>query len=594
MTWVSANPKPDGSVWVPGRGPDLDLKKANNLSDVADVATARTNLGLVAGGSGDIWVEKAGDTMTGDLNMAADIIPTTDNTRDLGSATNRFAEGRFNKVFAVTGPGTHTLSYTGGLFGGTNGNAAAQCTNLSRGSFVTGIANSSGGTARLRAQANADYPVGAFVGGISSTFNNYGYSTNVSDIYVSAGGYGSFAFGYAWGAGLGSTAKIGSAVGGGFAQGYVVASGTRPVGILSQGAGAFAQGKVNSGGTGTAASNIKANSAGAFAQGSISSIGAPTGENKIHGGAQGAFAQGYVQASGNTADITATGAGGFAHGMVRAAGATSAYIRATGQGAFAVGFAGKPVVPLSGTKWGKILASGVGSFGAGYALYATITASGKGAFAFGYTNASTNITASANNSSQWGIGTNATADSSQWGSAARIQFGSGVERLLLLLDNMPIRFGAGGDADIYYDGTNLIVNPKVVGTGVLDILGDLSLTAQNLITDTTTGTKIGTATTQKLGFWNATPIVQPSAFTQTFSTASKTHAALTSATLTDSTTGTADTTVADVGAAFDQTTLNNNFADIIAQVNALRVDVDNTKQVLNAVIDDGQAVGLLA
>lgn len=33
--------------------------------------------------------------------------------------------------------------------------------------------------------------------------------------------------------------------------------------------------------------------------------------------------------------------------------------------------------------------------------------------------------------------------------------------------------------------------------------------AGNIITDTVTGTKIGTATTQKLGFWNATPIVQP-------------------------------------------------------------------------------------
>ncbi len=37
----------------------------------------------------------------------------------------------------------------------------------------------------------------------------------------------------------------------------------------------------------------------------------------------------------------------------------------------------------------------------------------------------------------------------------------------------------------------------------------LTLSALNLITDTTTGMKIGTATTQKLGFWNATPIVQP-------------------------------------------------------------------------------------
>ena len=37
----------------------------------------------------------------------------------------------------------------------------------------------------------------------------------------------------------------------------------------------------------------------------------------------------------------------------------------------------------------------------------------------------------------------------------------------------------------------------------------LTLSALNLITDTTTGMKIGTATGQKLGFWNTTPIVQP-------------------------------------------------------------------------------------
>lgn len=39
--------------------------------------------------------------------------------------------------------------------------------------------------------------------------------------------------------------------------------------------------------------------------------------------------------------------------------------------------------------------------------------------------------------------------------------------------------------------------------------------------------------------------------------------------LTDSTTGTADGTLADVGAAFSQATLNNNFADLAAKVNYL-------------------------
>jgi hypothetical protein len=47
------------------------------------------------------------------------------------------------------------------------------------------------------------------------------------------------------------------------------------------------------------------------------------------------------------------------------------------------------------------------------------------------------------------------------------------------------------------------------GTATLNTT--LALDAQNVSTDTTTGTKIGTATTQKLGFWNATPIAQPAA-----------------------------------------------------------------------------------
>ena len=45
------------------------LRISNNLSDLGNAATARTNLGLIAGGTGDIWVEKAGDTMTGTLDI---------------------------------------------------------------------------------------------------------------------------------------------------------------------------------------------------------------------------------------------------------------------------------------------------------------------------------------------------------------------------------------------------------------------------------------------------------------------------------------------------------------------------------------------
>ena len=44
----------------------------------------------------------------------------------------------------------------------------------------------------------------------------------------------------------------------------------------------------------------------------------------------------------------------------------------------------------------------------------------------------------------------------------------------------------------------------------LTLNGDLTASTRNIVTDTTTGTKIGTATTQLLGFWNATPVAQQS------------------------------------------------------------------------------------
>lgn len=60
------------------------LNTTSNLSDLENVATARTNLGLVAGGTGDIWVEKAGDTMTGAL-----VITPTANGTSILNVTNQ-------------------------------------------------------------------------------------------------------------------------------------------------------------------------------------------------------------------------------------------------------------------------------------------------------------------------------------------------------------------------------------------------------------------------------------------------------------------------------------------------------------------------
>ena len=61
---------------------------------------------------------------------------------------------------------------------------------------------------------------------------------------------------------------------------------------------------------------------------------------------------------------------------------------------------------------------------------------------------------------------------------------------------------------------------------------------------TATGLKMGNATTQLMAFYNTTPCDQPSAYTQTYATADKTHANVTTAAVTDSTTGTVGTTLA--------------------------------------------------
>lgn len=90
----------------------------------------------------------------------------------------------------------------------------------------------------------------------------------------------------------------------------------------------------------------------------------------------------------------------------------------------------------------------------------------------------------------------------------------------------------------------------------LPLSGGTLADAANVAVGTTTGTKIATAASQKLGFYGATPVVQPSGSAQ--------------AALTDSTTGTAGTTLANVGTSFSQSTLNNNFASLANLVNAIR------------------------
>lgn len=81
----------------------------------------------------------------------------------------------------------------------------------------------------------------------------------------------------------------------------------------------------------------------------------------------------------------------------------------------------------------------------------------------------------------------------------------------------------------------------------------------NLAFGTSTGTQVGTAASQKIGFWGATPVIQPASANQ--------------ASITDSTGGTAGFTLAAVGATNSgdvSATINSDLASLARAIAAIR------------------------
>jgi hypothetical protein len=79
----------------------------------------------------------------------------------------------------------------------------------------------------------------------------------------------------------------------------------------------------------------------------------------------------------------------------------------------------------------------------------------------------------------------------------------GMAGILESLGSQTIRTSTGDLTIATNSGNgNIVLNPN--GTGVISITD-----AKNISLGTTTGTRIGTATNQRLSLWNATPIVQP-------------------------------------------------------------------------------------
>lgn len=116
------------------------------------------------------------------------------------------------------------------------------------------------------------------------------------------------------------------------------------------------------------------------------------------------------------------------------------------------------------------------------------------------------------------IGASLFLGSSGSASAPTFSFGSSTDTNtgMYRVGEDQLGFTAGGTLRVTVSTTGvtlanaLAVTGATTLTGLLTANGGITLgDAQNIAFNTTTGTKIGAATTQKLSFWNATPIIQP-------------------------------------------------------------------------------------
>jgi hypothetical protein len=184
-----------------------------------------------------------------------------------------------------------------------------------------------------------------------------------------------------------------------------------------------------------------------------------------------------------------------------------------------------------------------------------------------------------------GSGVIVDADVSASAEIAVSKLADGAARQLLQTDSAGtgVEWASNIDVPGTLDVTGAaVLDSTLTVAGATTLNGSLTMgDADDIVVNTGTGTKIGTAVGQKIGFWNVTPVVQPAAAGQAAA------AAQTQDSLTDSTGGTASTTLAAItaGAAYaqaDLTAIKNAIASLAAQLAKIRTDVANIKTLQDA------------
>lgn len=393
-------------------------------------------------------LDASNDPLTGTLSTQT-VLPSSHGTYDLGSADLRYRAieaQELHVVRTISGSPTYTLGATDSYILAADGSASSMTVSASFGGAPNlGVGfASSDATDVATVTCNGN---GAFLVGNAVCFSG---ADGTNSATVESVGTTSFAIGAAQAGFFNSNADatLRASFGPSVAFGLATQTGAGDAAAL-----------LESSGYGSIASGVVTTFDGGFNSRLVSSNYGTIAAGNVEGGelsatGLGAVATGYIWAHNATSKITASGDGAFAGGTVYD---TNASITAAGNGSTARGAC---------FSTGNITASNGGSTALGQTSGSgSITASGLGAGAFGYVSSSTSIVASASNSFQFGPGTNATANSIQGGATVRIDYAAGAAAL---------NFISGG----------------------------------NVVTDTSTGTKFGTGTTQKLGFWNSAPVAQ--------------------------------------------------------------------------------------
>lgn len=159
-------------------------------------------------------------------------------------------------------------------------------------------------------------------------------------------------------------------------------------------------------------------------------------------------------------------------------------------------------------------------------------------------------------------------------------------------------------------GTSIRIGSSPAGSGALNFANNTSVMWRNAANDQdlqilavgnddtvylgnfAATIRVGNNSGALLGFYGATPAARTAAYTQTYSTATRTHANFTSADLTGISSSTTGSALAEPSGSYTQSEMQQNFRRIQDQFNALRADVANLKQLANSVIDDQQTYGL--